>query len=102
MSIRMPRVLNSLKATTASPWTFSKRSRVAHAAAVTVRRLEDDVERAIATGCLDPASLSEEVQTGAHPTVPGETIHLFFTAPADVARLFKAVLACWRGSSGGT
>ena len=45
------------------------------------------------TGRLDPTLLSKEVQTGAHPTVPGETIKLFFTAPADVARLFKAVLA---------
>ena len=45
------------------------------------------------TGQLDPSLLSEDVQTGAHPTVPGETIKLFFTAPADVARLFKAVLA---------
>ena len=46
---------------------------------------------------MNPSALSnshsEEVQTGAHPTVPGETIHLFFTAPADVARLFKGVLA---------
>ena len=70
---------------------------VAHAAAVTVRRLEDDVERAIATDQLDPSSLSnsnsEEVQTGASPTVQSETIHLFFTAPADVARLFQGVLA---------
>jgi len=78
----------------ARPW---RAAWVAHAAAVTARRLEDDVERAIATGDLDPSSLSnshsEEVQTGAYPTVSGETIHLFFTAPADVARLFKAVLA---------
>src|SRR5206468_4174954 len=36
--------------------------------------------------------LSEDVQTGAHPTAPGETIKLFFTAPADVARL-QVVLA---------
>jgi hypothetical protein len=52
-----------------------------------------DVERALATGALDPRSLAEEVQAGAHPTVPRETIHLFFTAPADVARLFRGVLA---------
>jgi len=45
------------------------------------------------TGQLDPGLLSEDVQTGAHPTAPGETIKLFFTAPADVARLFKSVLA---------
>ena len=76
------------------PW---RAAWVAHAAEISVRRLEDDVERAIATGHLDPSSLSdplsEEVQTGAHPTVSGETIHLFFTAPTDVARLFKALLA---------
>ena len=66
---------------------------VAHAAEVSVRRLEEDVERAHVTGRLDPGSLSEDVQTGAHPTVSNETIHLFFTAPADVARLFKSVLA---------
>jgi hypothetical protein len=74
----------------AQPW---RAAWVAHPAAVSVRRLEEDVERAIVTGRLDPRSLSEEVQTGAHPTVPNETIHLFFTAAADVARLFKAVLA---------
>jgi hypothetical protein len=72
------------------PW---RAAWVAHAAEISVRRLEGDVERAIATDRLDPRSLSEDVQTGAHPTVPGETIHLFFPAPADVARLFKAVLA---------
>ncbi len=78
----------------AQPW---RAAWVAHAAAITVRRLEDDVERALATGCLDPSSFSsshsQDVQTGAHPTVSNETIHLFFTAPADVARLFQGVLA---------
>jgi hypothetical protein len=72
------------------PW---RAAWVTHAAAVTVRRLEDDVERATVTGQLDPSSHSEEVQTGAHSTVQNETIHLFFTAPADVVRLFNAVLA---------
>ncbi len=75
------------------PW---RAAWVAHAAEISVRRLEDNVERAIATDRLDPRSLSdslsEDVQTGAHPTVPGE-IQLFFPAPADVARLFRAVLA---------
>jgi hypothetical protein len=37
------------------PW---RAAWVAHAAAVSVRRLEEDVERAIATGDLDPASLT--------------------------------------------
>jgi hypothetical protein len=51
------------------------------------------VERALVTGELDPGSLSESLQTGAHHTVSYETIQLFFAATADVARLFKAVLA---------
>ncbi|TMA34702.1 MAG: HNH endonuclease [Deltaproteobacteria bacterium] len=71
----------------------SRAAWVAHAASVSVRRLEEDVERALVTGQLDPRSLSEDVQTGAHPTLPNETIKLFFTAPADVARVFKSVLA---------
>ena len=84
----------------AEPW---RSAWVAHAEAVSVRRLEQDVERAVVTGELDPDSLSEDPQTGAHPTVekPAETrvesqrgtATLFFTAPADVARLFTAVLA---------
>jgi hypothetical protein len=67
-----------------------------HAEAISARRLEEDVERALVTGEL-------AVQTGAHPTVgkseeeslgkQNETATLFFPAPADVARLFKAVLA---------
>ncbi|TMA29205.1 MAG: HNH endonuclease [Deltaproteobacteria bacterium] len=74
----------------AQPW---RAAWVAHTEAISVRRLEEDVERALVTGELDPGLLSPDVQTGAHPTVPGETIHLFFAAPADVARLFKSVLA---------
>jgi len=55
------------------------------------------------TGRIDPGSLTQDVQTGAHPTAEKSddeclgsqngTATLFFTAPADVARLFKAVLA---------
>jgi len=84
----------------AEPWRLAW---VAHAEGVSVRRLEEDVERALVTGRLDPGSLSEDVQTGAHPTAeksederverPVGTATLFFAAPADVARLFKAVLA---------
>ena len=55
---------------------------LAHAEQVSVRRLEEDVER----GSIDGA------QTGAHSTAAGETLPLVFTAPADVARLFRAVL----------
>jgi len=76
------------------PW---RAAWVVHASGVSVRRLEEDVERAIVTGELDPRSLCENLQTGAHPTVekPGEwpLATLFFVAPTDVARLFKAVLA---------
>jgi len=84
----------------AEPWRLAW---VAHAETVSVRRLEEDVERALVTGRLDPRSLSEDVQTGAHPTAEKSedeclesqvgTATLFFAAPADVARLFKAVLA---------
>jgi hypothetical protein len=78
----------------AGPW---RAAWVAHAEAISVRRLEEDVEQALVTGELDPSSLSGDVQTGAHPTVekPAEwpLATLFFPAPADVARLFKAVLA---------
>jgi hypothetical protein len=73
----------------AEPWCGAW---AAHAERVSVRRIEEDVERALATGTLDP-STDPDVQTGAHPTVSGETMKLFFAAPIDVARLFKAVLA---------
>jgi len=92
----------------AEPW---RAAWVAHAEAISVRRLEEDVERAFVTGELDPGSLSEEVQTGAHPTVEKSedgclgsqtrTAILFFVAPADVARLFKVVLATMSGGSSG-
>jgi len=84
----------------AGPW---RAAWVAHAEAISVRRLEEDVERALVTNELDPRSLSPHLQTGAHPTVENPedqclgslkgTATLFFVAPADVARLFKAVLA---------
>jgi hypothetical protein len=77
----------------AEPW---RAAWVTHAETISVRRLEEDVERALVTGDL-------ELQTGAHPTVEESeeeclgsqtgTATLFFPAPADVARLFKAVLA---------
>jgi hypothetical protein len=69
----------------AAPW---RSAWVAHAESVSVRCLEEDVEQALVTGRLD-------VQTGAHPTVEkseDEPLTFNFTAPADVARLFKAVL----------
>jgi hypothetical protein len=74
----------------AEPW---REGWISHAEQVTVRRLEEDVERALATGALDPEADPDEAQTGAHPMAGEETETLFFTAPADVARLFKGVLA---------
>jgi hypothetical protein len=69
---------------------------IEHARQFTVRRLEDDVDCAIASDQLDPAALPPlptDLQTGAYPRAPGEPVRLFFTAPRDVARLFRAVLA---------
>jgi hypothetical protein len=63
---------------------------------VTLRRLEEDVDHALATGELDPAALPPlpaGLQTGAPPTGSEAKVRLFFTAPRDVARLFRAVLA---------
>jgi hypothetical protein len=80
------------------PW---RRAWVAHAERVTVRRLDDDVARALATGRLDPEeagdgaeeSRTEDPQTGAPPTGRERTERFFFNAPRDVARLFRATLA---------
>ena len=84
----------------AEPW---RAAWVAHAEAISVRRLEEDVERALVTGELDPARSArtcKRVRTprskiqrmsasGARPGRPPSSS----SAPADVARLFKAVLA---------
>jgi 5-methylcytosine-specific restriction endonuclease McrA len=77
---------------------------------VTLRRLEDDVDRALASGAFDPAQLAElpdfsnladldeipgcpeGVQIGARPMGGGETHHWVANVPADVARLFRACL----------
>ena len=82
------------------------------AAEVTVRRLEDDVEHALATGVLDPSllpdlpehglwdgealvdplTLPEGVQIGAQDTARRETDVWVANVPADVAHLFRACL----------
>jgi len=102
------------------PW---HRAWIERADRVTVRRLEEDVDSAVASGELDPAalpslpaafsasvpvSLREDStdslaplrdaspaghQTGARPRVLGGSVRLFFNAPRDVARLFRAALA---------
>lgn len=71
---------------------------VARAARVSVRRLEDEVDAALASG-----DYSLERQTCARPTDPNtpspanasraEDARFFFTMPRDVTRLFRAV-AC--------
>jgi hypothetical protein len=73
---------------------------IARAGEVTVRRLEDDVEHALALGALDPPELPEPsdlagpagVQIGAEHTRP-ETDVWVANVPADVARLFRACLS---------
>jgi len=60
-----------------------------------VRRLEDDVDHALASGAFDPALLPElptGLQIGARPTLiePNET--WIANVPADVGRLFRACL----------
>lgn len=75
---------------------------VARAARISVRRLDDEVDAALASG--NPAPDRPACwQTCAQPTEPGtpspaspspaESARFFFTAPRDVARLFRAV-AC--------
>jgi hypothetical protein len=63
---------------------------VTRAQGITVRRLEDDVERAIVSGVLDP-----DPHTGARPTAPAghPTPYYLYGCSRDVARLFRAVLA---------
>ena len=76
------------------PW---RETWVDHAQRVSVRRLEDDVDRAIATGDLDPDAHatradSRDPQTGANPMGSEERVRIRFGAPRDVARLFRAAL----------
>jgi hypothetical protein len=85
---------------------------IARAAAVTVRRLEDDVEYALGAGSFDPSRLPAlpdlagsagvgspaGVQTGAQAT-RRETDVWSASVPGDVARLFRACLASSRGAS---
>jgi hypothetical protein len=87
---------------------------VAWAQQVSVRRLEDDVDRALVLRETDPRSWDEtgglperlreprgsvaagdlrSRQIRARSTASGETSRIFFNAPADVARLFRAVLS---------
>jgi hypothetical protein len=80
---------------------------VVHAQRVTVRRLGDDVERALALGDFAPPPLARSgdatdadsdldpagLQTGAITRLEKETERLYFLTAPDVAQLFRAVLA---------
>jgi hypothetical protein len=82
---------------------------VAHAQRITVRRLGDDVERALALGQFAPPPLEPDaeqsesdldfdpdpagLQTGANTRLEKECERLVFLAPPEVAQLFRAVLA---------
>jgi hypothetical protein len=75
---------------------------IERASGVTVRRLEHDVEHALASGSFDPAllpELPEGVPIGAEPMASGETDVWVANVPADVARLFRAASARWRAAS---
>jgi len=69
---------------------------IARASQVTVRRLRDDVEEALAQGVLDPSGLADlptGLQTGASPRRSRTRVCLRFGAPRSVVQLFRAVLA---------
>jgi len=97
----------------AGPWHAAW---VAHAEKVSVRRLGDEVARALALESYEPPPLerpggswdetgdlddgdgaedggSEDPQTGAHPTTFPKSMAFFFSAPHSVARLFRGALA---------
>jgi hypothetical protein len=70
-----------------------------HAAQVSVRRLYDDVDRALSGIELDLDSLWQTcARTRAAEATPSEseTARFFFAAPPDVARLFRAVVCSVR------
>jgi hypothetical protein len=77
----------------AGPWMAAW---VERAGRVTLRRLEDDLEHALATGELDPAALPAYpagVQIGASPIGPKASVPTRLGGPASVVRLFRATLA---------
>jgi len=73
---------------------------------VSVRRLEDDVDRALALEEFEPPSLTAQRQTCAQPTLSERDTHpvadgeegarFFFAAPRDVARLIRATICSVR------
>ncbi len=81
-----------------------RRAWVAHAQCVTVRRLEEDVDRALALREVEPPRAEEdeagERQVCAQPRAPGTDLdagwRITVSAPKPVARLFRAVLCSVR------
>ncbi len=81
-----------------------RRAWVAHAQRVTVRRLEEDVDRALALREVEPPRAEEgeagERQACAQPRAPGTDLdagwRITVSAPKPVARLFRAVLCSVR------
>jgi hypothetical protein len=75
------------------------RAWVAHAERVSVRRLCDDVERALAAGAFAPPTgaprphSDDLVLDRPHLQFGAERVRLFFAAPLEVAHLFRAALA---------
>lgn len=87
---------------------------IERAVRVSVRRLEEEVEAAVALCDVDPAAFEatgglqmcapgtaaggvhDRLQTCARATGPAETARFFFTAPSDVARIIRAVLCSVR------
>ena len=70
---------------------------IEHAARVSVRRLRDDVERAIAIGVFAPGAVGgrddDGLQTGAKTRSRPDNVRLFFAASPELAHLFRAALA---------
>ncbi len=81
---------------------------IAHAQRVSVRRLQDDVAAALASGVLDPTGR----QTGADPSAAGrddpgsqreaETARVFWNGPVASTRFFRAALCSLRRRLPGT
>jgi hypothetical protein len=83
--------------------THSRAQWIEHAAQVSVRRLEDDVDRVLSGGQSDlESALQSDRQTCAQSRAAEathsepETARFFFAAPPDVARLFRAVVCSVR------
>jgi len=86
----VPLLLDPAAAAHRSAW-------IEHAARVSVRRLSNDVESALATGAFAPGTAGggggEVLQTGANARPRTDNVRLFFTGSPELAHLFRAALA---------